>query len=527
MTKVVANSQFQMKHRLFFLTFCLFTCGMADAQVNPKREMRAAWIATVLNIDWPSQKGLTAQQQQDEFVALLDKLRSVGMNAVIVQVRPTSDAFYPSSFDPWSEYLSGTQGESPQPYYNPLTFMIEQARLRCMEFHAWFNPYRASMKEDFIPSENHPLRQHPEWFLRYGGKWYYDPGHPESREYVLQSIMETVKHYDIDAVHFDDYFYPYRIGEEQFPDDSSYVEFGQTRFENKDDWRRNNVDVFVGELSRRIKKEKQHVKFGISPFGVWRNHEKDSTGSLTQAGQTNYDDLYADVLKWLKEGWIDYVTPQIYWHIGFEKAEYRTLAEWWSKNSYGRHLYIGQGIYRVGQKGWEDTNQIVRQIGINRSTAEIKGSMYFSAKVFAENRKGVNQKIDSVYKYKALVPTMPWINGQPLSPPKLEKISGTQRAGLKLEWKDDAPSGHGYYIIYRFKGKAIGSADDPANIVAIISRQPRTVQSWIDTGIKKRTIYTYAVTCADRLHNESSFGKAASVKTRGIWRGVKLYNLHD
>jgi uncharacterized lipoprotein YddW (UPF0748 family) len=262
----------------------------ANGQYQDKRELRAAWITTVMNIDWPSKKGLMAQQQQAEFVTILDSLKALGMNAIVVQVRPAADAFYPSSFEPWSEYLSGTQGQHPQPYYNPLTFMIEQARLRGMEFHAWFNPYRASMQPDFVPAADHPAVNHPEWFLQYGGKLYYDPGHPQAREFVLQSIMETVRHYDLDAVHFDDYFYPYRIANKEFPDSCSYADYGKSRFANKDDWRRDNVDLFVAELSKRIRKEKPHLKFGISPFGVWRNIAKDSLGSNTQAGQTNYDD---------------------------------------------------------------------------------------------------------------------------------------------------------------------------------------------------------------------------------------------
>lgn len=282
---------------VFATTVLILTYFSTTAQTYPKRELRAAWIATVMNIDWPSQKGLSVQQQQEEFVKLLDTLQNIGMNAVIVQVRPVADALYPSSFEPWSEYLSGTQGQSSKPYYNPLVFMIQQARQRGLEFHAWFNPYRASMKEGFVSAGNHPMRKHPEWFLQYGGKFYYDPGHPEAQEFVLQSIMETVKHYDLDAVHFDDYFYPYRIANVEFPDSCSYDAYGINTFANKDDWRRHNVDFFVQELSRRIKAEKPHLKFGISPFGVWRNIDKDSTGSETQAGQTNYDDLYADVLK--------------------------------------------------------------------------------------------------------------------------------------------------------------------------------------------------------------------------------------
>jgi uncharacterized lipoprotein YddW (UPF0748 family) len=498
----------------------LAASNVLEGQDMPKRELRAAWIATVVNIDWPSKKGLSAQQQQEEYVKLLDHLKSVGMNAVIVQVRPTADTFYPSSFEPWSEFLSGVQGQSVQPYYNPLAFMIEQAKQRGLEFHAWFNPYRASMSKGFTPSESHPMKKYPEWFLTYGGKWYYDPGHPEAREYVFNSIMETVKHYDLNAVHFDDYFYPYKVPGEHFPDSTSYSLYNQDSLD-LEAWRRYNVDFFVEELSKRIKEEKPFVKFGISPFGVWRNKDKDPLGSDTKAGVTNYDDLYADVLKWLREGWIDYITPQIYWHIGFERAEYKTLVEWWSKNTYGKHLYIGQAAYRMGQKGWEDPNEIINQINFNRTFKQVDGSMYFSAKSFMNNNDGVNEKMKRAYPYKALVPTMPWIDDQPPAAPILENITGSQGDGVRLEWKDGLPGENAYYAIYRFDEDEQVDISDPANLIATVPHRPYFTQYWIDKNTLKRTKYTYVITALDRLHNESRSGNAVQVKTRGKRGNVK------
>ena len=501
----------------------LIGCVTATAagQSFPKREMRAAWIATVMNIDWPSNKGLSSTQQQQEYIELLDKLHAVGMNAVIVQIRPTADAFYPSSFEPWSEYLTGAQGVPPQPYYNPLNFMIDEARKRGMEFHAWFNPYRVSMNEDFIPAAGHPFTKYPDWFVKYGGKWYYDPGHPDARAFVLEAIMETIRHYDVDAVHFDDYFYPYRIKDVEFPDDSSFQRFGQLEFEDRDSWRRSNVDYFIRELSLRIANERSHVKFGISPFGVWRNIDMDTRGSKTQAGQTNYDDLFADVLKWLAEGWIDYVTPQIYWHIGFDVAEYKTLVDWWSRNAFGRHVYIGQGIYRVGGKGWEDPNEIVNQIAFNRTFPNVHGSMYFSAKVFAGNKRNVNQKIDSLYRYKALVPVMEWKTAEPSVPPQLKAVSGSPDSGLRLTWSDSLKGSATYYVIYRFKGNQPGSTEDAEAIAALVPRKPSVDQHWTDTKVKKRTTYTYVVRAANRLHEESAAGNALRVRTRGKRANVR------
>jgi uncharacterized lipoprotein YddW (UPF0748 family) len=489
-------------------------------QVSPKREMRAAWIATVMNIDWPTEKGMPVPEQQQEFIALLDQLQDVGMNAVIVQVRPTADAFYASSFDPWSEYLTGSQGKPPDPYYDPLTFMIQQARLRGMEFHAWFNPYRVSMKAEFSPSAEHVFNKHRDWFLMYGGKWYFDPGHPDAREYVLNTLLETVRHYDLDAVHFDDYFYPYRVAGEAFTDDSTYARYGAHVFEDRDDWRRANVDYFIETLSARIKLEKPHVKFGISPFGVWRNKTKDPRGSDTQAGQTNYDDLYADVLKWLEQGWIDYIAPQVYWHIGFDKAEYKTLVKWWSENSYGRHVYIGQGIYRVGEKGWEDPDEIVNQLSYNRSLQRVGGSMFFSAKVFMQNKRGVNEQLKRFYGARALVPRMEWKSSGRIHPPQLRDVKGSPSTGLTLQWTDSASTHSAWYVIYRYNGLFPGSQEDASSIVAVVPREPTARQIWTDTRAKKRATYTYLISSADRLYNESLTGNAITIKTKGRKRIV-------
>ena len=495
---------------------------VASAQSSPKRELRAAWIATVEYIDWPAKPGLSTQEQQESYVQLLDQLKAAGMNAVIVQVRPTADTFYPSSYEPWSTYLTGQQGQAPDPYYNPLAFMIDEAKKRGLEFHAWFNPYRASMKNDFIPSAGHPLIDQREWFVQYGGKWYYDPGIPEAREYVLQAIIETVRHYDLDAVHFDDYFYPYRVANEEFPDNASFAKYGQSRFRDINEWRRHNVDYFVEELSRRIKAEKPFVKFGISPFGVWRNKDKDPLGSDTRAGVTNYDDLHADVLKWLREGWIDYITPQLYWYIGFELAEYKTLVQWWSRHTYGKHLYIGQGIYRVGQKGWEDENEIANQINYNREFPEVKGSMHFSAKIIAQNTLGINQKLAQIYPAPALVPTMPWLDPTAPPAPRITQISGSQGEGIRLEWEDASPADQAYYVIYRFEKDDTINIEESRHIVAIVQRQAQKMQSWTDTHVDKRTEYSYHVTAVDRLHNESQASEGITVRTRGKNGSIRL-----
>ncbi len=294
------------------------------------REFRGVWIATVANIDWPVSPDSPWEVQKQEFIKLLDYYKNLNFNAVIVQIRTAGDAFYPSNYAPWSKYLTGKQGQAPRTQENPLTWMIKEAHDRGLEFHAWLNPYRATMNletEDLSPE--HDFFKHRNWMLKYGTKWYYDPGLPEVKSHLLAIIKEVVSNYDIDAIHFDDYFYPYREPKLEFPDKASYDKYkkpGQSR----DDWRRQNVNDLIFALNETIKSQKPWVQFGISPFGVWRNQDKDPKGSPTRAGQTNYDDLYADVLLWMKNGWIDYLIPQLYWSMEHPLASHRKLADWWS-----------------------------------------------------------------------------------------------------------------------------------------------------------------------------------------------------
>jgi uncharacterized lipoprotein YddW (UPF0748 family) len=385
-------------------------CFAAPLFAQPKHEFRAVWIATVDNIDWPSKKGLPVDSQKAEFIRLLDLHKSNGMNAVIMQIRPATDAFYPSPYEPWSEWLSGIQGKPPSPYYDPLEFMITETHKRGMEFHAWCNPYRADFsigKASIAPS--HITRIHPGWFLDYGGKKYFDPGNKEAQAFVVEVIRDITERYAVDAIHFDDYFYPYRVANAEFPDSISYQQHSNGL--PKDDWRRSNVDSVIVALSRMIKQTKPWVKFGISPFGVWRNSSKDPLGSATNAGQTNYDDLYADILLWLRNGWIDYVAPQLYWEFGHKAAPYEVLIDWWSKHTYGKHCYIGLGIYRAGSNdAWKDSTLIPRQIELLRNTPNMQGMIFFSSKTFNKNPNGWNYSLRTNYfKEPALIPAMNWL----------------------------------------------------------------------------------------------------------------------
>jgi uncharacterized lipoprotein YddW (UPF0748 family) len=394
----------------------LFTLFFLNAFCqSPVYEFRGVWIASVENIDWPKAKQYNVDSQKTEFIRQLDMHKANGMNAVIVQVRPATDAFYPSPYEPWSQWLTGTQGKPPVPFYDPLAFTIEEAHKRGFEYHAWCNPYRATFsigRSSIAPA--HITKLHPEWFLSYGGTLYFDPGNKDGQRWVVDVIADIVKRYDVDAIHMDDYFYPYRIAGKEFPDTASYRKYGNGM--NKDDWRRSNTDSIIRQISLVIKKEKPWVKFGISPFGVWRNKSKDPEGSNTQAGQTNYDDLYADILLWTKNGWIDYVTPQLYWEIGFERADYATLLDWWAKHAYGRHMYIGMGIYRAFEKNaaWKQKNQLPRQIEMLRKYPTVQGSVYFSSTTFYNNPNGWNDSLrNNYYKIPALIPEMPWLPKKP------------------------------------------------------------------------------------------------------------------
>ncbi|MBI4859652.1 MAG: family 10 glycosylhydrolase [Candidatus Riflebacteria bacterium] len=396
-----------MRPGLFLLLVVLLDASLCLCQPTdpptPRRELRAAWIATVTNIDWPSRPGLPAAEQQRELVQLFDQMQRTNMNAVFVQVRPCGDAFFPSRWAPWSAYLTGTQGKDPG--YDPLAFMISEAHRRNLQLHAWFNPYRVSLKDqlsDLAP--NNPARLHPEWVVKYGGKLFYNPGLPQVKDLLVASIVEVVKNYEIDGVHFDDYFYPYPVPNQAFPDAAAFQQHG-SGFSSVSDWRRDNVNRLVSEISARIKAINPDIQFGISPFGVWRNSAVDPTGSETTAGLTNYDDLYADTRTWIKNEWIDYIAPQLYWAIGFKPAPYEKLVPWWSREVAGTsvHLHIGQAAYRV--TAWGNPEELPNQLILNRRYSAVKGSIFFSLKSLLANPLGFLDRLRSdFYKDPALPP---------------------------------------------------------------------------------------------------------------------------
>jgi len=405
----------KLRNNILAFIFSSLCCVSAQADIN----FRGAWIATVANIDWPSPEAIGLPlTQQEEMTKMLDSLQAIGINAVVFQVRPTADALYWSELEPWSHWLTGIQGFWQDPgglllgmgdYYDPLEFVTTEAHDRGMEVHAWLNPYRVTIKSMDTTNlvSNHIMRRHPEWFWKYGEQWYFEPGLDETRHWICMIVEDIVCRYDIDAIHMDDYFYPYPLARQALPDRECFetVPRGYTDIR---DWRRNNVNMAIRDISYTIRSTKPWVQFGISPFGVWRNITRDSIGSATTAGLTNYDNLYADVLYWIREGWIDYVCPQLYWHIGNRAADYETLANWWAlrvpEANPNCKLYIGMAPYRLGSlkeaSAWRTGNEIARQMHLNRTLESIEGECFYSTRPLLMNPLGVCDTIKAFYQQK-------------------------------------------------------------------------------------------------------------------------------
>lgn len=485
--------------RYFLIICCLLQQLLPKAQ--PNYEFRGVWIASVDNIDWPIRGMLNVDNQKKEYIRQLDMHQQNGMNAVIVQVRPAADAFYPSPYEPWSQWLTGTQGKPPSPYYDPLEFMIREAHRRGMEFHAWCNPYRADFRiggSSIGPA--HITRLHPEWFLDYGDKRYFDPANRDVQRFVVNVIADIVRRYNVDAIHMDDYFYPYRIAGKEFPDSISYARSGSLL--NKEDWRRSNVDSIIRQLSVAIKKENPHCQFGISPFSVWRNRDRDPQGSDSQAGQTNYDDLYADILLWLRKGWIDYVAPQLYLEIGHPRVAYEKMLDWWSRHSYGKHLYIGHGIYRAGSTApanaaFNNPLELPNQLRLLRATPQALGSIFFSSKSFNRNPNGWNDSLQkNFYRLPALIPPMSWIDNRKPSSPRVEVNLLDSMLRLTIRPVKDTVAVK-FYVLYKTEGdtgafRQIDKIILPENGLA----HSTTLRSGVNST-------QFSVTAVSRTNNES------------------------
>jgi uncharacterized lipoprotein YddW (UPF0748 family) len=430
------------------------------------REFRGAWVATVSNIDWPSRPGLSTAQQQAELVKILDRCAGLKLNAVVLQVRPACDALYDSPYEPWSEFLTGRMGRAPNPYYDPLAFAVAEAHKRGLELHAWFNPYRARMPLNTPAAPTHISKTHPNLVKSYGKFLWLDPGEPEVQAHSLRVMLDVVRRYDVDAVHMDDYFYPYReplytVGlrsgakktrYQPFPDDASYGRYkaaGGTM--TRDDWRRDNVNRFIQSLYKGVKELKPWVKVGLSPFGIWK------PGNPKQIkGMSQYDAIYADARLWLRAGWCDYFVPQLYWPIENPDQSFPVLLDWWSKQNFqGRHLWPGLFTSRVADDSgapW-DPKQVLYQIGWTRLNQGSSGHVHFSMQALMANRAGLGDKlVEKAYQEAALVPASPWLSSTKPAKPQVAFIRDPRRAAMTADWRQPDGSQPWLWTVYLEKG---------------------------------------------------------------------------
>lgn len=472
-----------MKTNRLYSFLLLLSAALGVSAESPKQEFRGAWLHTVYQGQYKKQ---TTAQNQAYLRNLLDSLQLTGVNAVIFQVRPQADAFYDSKLEPWSRFLTD-DGAKPKPYWDPLQFMVEECHKRGMELHAWLNPYRVTTNAKQTLPKGHIYHKHPERFVRYDGKMYFNPGLPENREFIGKVVEDIVSRYDIDAIHFDDYFYPYPAKGKDFDDAAAFAKYGKGMA--RDDWRRHNVDLLIEELNTRIKKLKPWVRFGISPFGIWRNKTSDPRGSDTN-GLQNYDALYADVLLWEEKGWIDYLLPQLYWELDHKAASSRILADWWDENSgHNRHLYIGQDVERCISKG-----ELGEKVEISRSRQNVAGNCWWPGYSVTRNSGGVADSLaNNLQKDIALVPPSSWLSSTPPAAPAKVSVE----PGGVIAWQAPAPQGKigdvTRFVIYRFDSPENIDVNDASAIIAIVP----------DMSFKTTEPGTYVVSALDRVNNES------------------------
>jgi uncharacterized lipoprotein YddW (UPF0748 family) len=399
---------------------------------EPMREFRAVWVATVRNMDWPSRPDLSSEEQRQELLAILDRATQLNMNAIVFQIRPEADALYASPFEPWSRYLTGEQGKAPSPEWDPLEFAVEEAHKRGLELHAWFNPYRAAFRRDEPTARTHISKRRPDLVVPYAQYLWMDPGLPEVRRLMVRTVLDVVKRYDIDGVHIDDYFYPYpeTVNRQrlEFPDTKSFTAYRrQDGRLSKADWRRRNVDQLIRELYAAVKGQKMWVKVGISPFGIWRPGFPPSI----QTGLDTYNELYADSRKWLLDGSLDYIAPQLYWPVQPPEQSYPILLQWWvEQNAKGRHVWPGLALYKIPITGPRKMTpqDIVQEIEITRDTPGATGHIHFNAKVLMDNVEGIADRLAEVYAEPALVPASPWLDksgpGRPIAAAARDSAAG-------------------------------------------------------------------------------------------------------
>lgn len=485
----------------------------ADVPESDKREFRGGWLHVIGQNQWrniPTDKAKAYIRQE------FDRLKQAGCNAVIFQVRPTADALYISDLEPWSAWLTGRRGKAPSPLWDPMEFAIEEAHKRGMEFHAWLNPYRVSsdLSRDNIP-DDHMSKKHPERFMKYDGKLFFDPAYQENRDFICEVVEDILTRYDVDAIHIDDYFYPYpKSGNPLTADNASYAKFGNGM--KKDDWRRHNVDLLIEQMHNTIRSTKPWVRFGVSPFGIWRNKKSDPRGSNSN-GLENYDDLYADVLLWSDKGWIDYLAPQLYWNLDLPVAPSRHLAQWWNDNVHApTQLYIGQDTRRtmdVADAKTGDKNELASKIALSRKLPNVGGNIWWHGYWVTENYKGVRDSLENHFQRTIALPPS-WENlgkkGERPDAPKNVRITRSDGKTF-LEWDAPASSQKGgieastdplRFVVYSFlPGENSGDLSDPETIIALTGMTKVLVSD--DTDPASISGMRFAVTSLDRLNRES------------------------
>lgn len=424
---------------------------VASKEVPPAvpREFRGAWVASVGNLDWPSKAGLTTQQQQTELIALLDKAAALRLNAIVLQVRPGCDALYASKLEPWTEYLTGTQGRAPEPYYDPLAFAVAEAHRRGLELHAWFNPFRARHTSAKSPvASNHLSRTRPELVRKYGQLLWLDPGEAAVHEHSLRVILDVVRRYDVDGVHLDDYFYPYREKDAakkpiDFPDDASWRKYQKAGGKlARDDWRRDNVNRFSQRLYTSVKAEKPWVKVGISPFGIWKPGQPPGI-----RGMDATQEIYADSLKWFRAGWVDYLAPQLYWSIDAPEQSFPVLLKWWAaQNSAPRHLWPGLSAANIGPA--RSAEEIIKQLQLTRAQPGASGSLQWSIKALHQNRDGLADKlVRHVNQTPALIPASPWLDRAVPERPQIAFGQDAAQTVSVFQWAAPGGAAPGWWLV--------------------------------------------------------------------------------
>lgn len=488
---------------------------LLQAQQPPKRELRGAWIATYSNIDWPN-RTQTPAQQRAAFLTILEHHKATGLNTLYIQVRSQCDALYPSSIEPWSADLTGTQGKAPNPAWDPMQFMIEECHKRGIEFHAWINPYRAVANANNLPAfaANHVAKQHPDWLLSQGTLRVLDPGLQVVRDYITSVITDIVQRYEVDGIHFDDYFYPPAAGAGVTPynDDSSFA-LDPRGFTSRADWRRDNVNLLIKSVYDTIKAMKPWVKFGVSPSGIYRNSTNPAIGTPT-SGLEHYTTLYADTKRWLQEGWVDYIMPQVYWYIGQPGANYAAIVPWWNNQASGRHIYIGMAGYKVNDPAqganWANPSQIPNEVRLNRDPLypNISGQSIYNT---SSSKLGFRDSLRLFFYNKpALLPRMPWRDSiAPEAPAPLTAVKYGADS-VVLNWTQPAAATELdkaiRFVIYRSTDTAI----DISNVNNILAITNTDTTSFADTTGLPGTAYYYAVTALDHFHNESEVSNTAS-----------------